>query len=185
MAALRRFVLRLLSLFRTERAEQELSREIDAHLALIEDDLRRQGMTAADARLAARRAFGGVDQAKERHRDARAFRWLDDARRDVVYGVRSLRRSRGFTIAAVVTLALGIGATTAIYSVADAILLQPLPLPDSERLIRIVEHERPRGMQPITYQEYLEWRNRTTTLDGLAAITFNPQAMLMTRDGAV
>jgi putative ABC transport system permease protein len=185
MAPLRRFVLRVLSLFRTERAEQELSREIDAHLALIEDDLRRQGMTDADARLAARRAFGGVDQAKERHRDARAFRWIDDARRDFAYAVRSLRRSRGFTSAAVVTLALGIGATTAIYSVADAILLQPLPLPDSERLVRIIENERPSGMQPITYQEYLEWRDRTTTLEGLAAITFNPQAMLMTREGAV
>jgi putative ABC transport system permease protein len=185
MATLRQLLRRLLSAFRTERAEQELSREIEAHLALLEDDLLRQGMSAAQARLAARRAFGGIDQTKELHRDARAFRWIDDARRDVAYAVRSLARTRGFTIAAVVTLALGIGATTAIYSVADAILLQPLPLPESDRLVRIIENGRPRGMQPITYQEYLEWRERTTTLDGLAAITFNPQAMLMTREGAI
>ena len=118
-------------------------------------------MAPDEAKLAARRAFGGVEQAKEHQRDARSFRWIEDAGKDAVYAVRSLLKSPAFTIAAILTLAIGIGATTAIYSVVDRVLLQPLPFPDADRLIRIVENERPRGMQAISYQEYLEWRTRT------------------------
>jgi putative ABC transport system permease protein len=111
--------------------------------------------------------------------------WFEDARGDTAYAVRSLRRSPGFTAAAVISLAVGIGATTAISSVVDAVLLQPLPFPDADRLVRIVENDRPRTLPQLNYQEYLEWRSRTTTLSGLAAATFNPQAMMPTRAGTV
>ena len=185
MPAIRRFLLRILTLFRTDRAEADLAREIDAHLALLEDRFARDGMTPSDARAAALRAFGGVDQAKERQRDARAFRWIDDARRDVGYAVRSLGRSPAFTVAAVLTLSVGIGATTAIYSVVDTVLLQPLPFPDADRLVRIREPERPRTMQSTTYQEYLEWRSRSTTMSGLAAAALNPQVLIQTPGGAI
>ena len=77
------FFLRIVSLFRNGRAEHELAREMNAHLALLEDQFVAEGMSPADARLAARRAFGGVDQAKEQQRDARSFRWIDDLQRDV------------------------------------------------------------------------------------------------------
>jgi len=79
MTALRRFLRRLLSLVRSDRAEQDLAREIDAHLQLLEDQFVARGMSASDARIAARRAFGGVEQAKEHQRDARSFRWVDES----------------------------------------------------------------------------------------------------------
>lgn len=185
MTFVRRFVLRMLAVLRHDRAETDLSREIAAHMALLEDRFIRAGLSATDAKLAAWRAFGGVEQAKEHHRDARSLRWLDDARKDAAYAVRSLSRSPGFTAAAVLTLAVGIGATTAIYSVVDTVLLQPLPFPDADRLVRVVENERPRDMPVVSYQEYLEWRSRTTTLSGLAAVTFNPQVMMPTRAGTI
>ena len=184
MARLRQFLLRLAAVFRGGRAEAELAREMNAHLELLEEKFQAEGMSAEDARLAARRAFGGVEQAKEHQRDARSFRWLDDLQRDVRYAVRSLRRSPAFTVAAVLTLSIGIGATTAIYSVVDTVLIQPLPLPDSDRLVRLSEPElNPRTMRGINYNEYLEWRSRTQTLSGMIANTFNPQVMVQTREG--
>jgi putative ABC transport system permease protein len=185
MATVRQFLLRILAVFRNGRSERELGREIAAHLALLEDEFIAKGMSPADAKLAARRSFGGVDQVKERQRDARAFRWIADLPRDVSYAIRSLRKNRAFTAAAVLTLALGIGTTTAIYSVVDTVLLRPLPFDRDERLVAITEPERPRNLPGINYQEYLEWRSRTTTLDGLAALTFNPQVIMATREGTV
>lgn len=100
MAIIRRWFVRVLAMFGANRAEAELKREIDAHLALIEEKHIQAGMSADDARFAARREFGGVEQAKEHQRDARSFRWIDDARKDSSYAVRSLLRSPSFTIAA-------------------------------------------------------------------------------------
>ena len=92
--AVARFLSRLWNAFSPGRAEADLARETTAHLTLLEDDLRRRGMTADEARAAARRAFGGVEQMKDRHRDARSFMWIDDARRDVALapGFRACRR---------------------------------------------------------------------------------------------
>ena len=184
MTGLRQFFLRIVSLFRRDTAERELSREIESHLTLLEDEFIAKGMSPADARLAARRSFGGVDQAKERQRDARSFRWLDDLQRDARYAVRSLRRSPAFSTAAVLTLAIGIGTTTAISSIVDTVLIRPLPYPESDRLVRLTEPElNPRTMRGLNYNEYLEWRARTSTLAGMAAQSFNPQVMLPTREG--
>lgn len=183
MAPLRRFLFRIVSLFRSGRAEADLSREIQSHLNLLEDQYIAKGLSPADAKLAARREFGGVDQAKEHQRDARSFRWLDDVPRDVSYALRSLRRTPAFTAAAVLTLAVGIGTTTAIYSVVDRVLLQPLPFPNADRLVRISEPERPLSMPSFTHSEYQQWRPRMTTFSALAALTFNPQALIRTRDG--
>ena len=108
---------------------------------------------------------------------------LGDLRRDVLYAIRSLAKSPAFTAAAVLTLAVGIGAATTICTVVDAVLLQPLPVLDGDRLVRIIENERPRTMAGVDYQEYLEWRLRATTLSGLAAVTFNPRFMIRTPAG--
>jgi hypothetical protein len=183
MALVRRFLLRIISVFRHGHQERELSREMESHLALLEDDFMAGGMSAGDAKLAARKAIGGVEQAKELQRDARMFRWINDLPRDAAYAVRSLRRSPAFTVAAVLTLAIGIGATTAIFSVINRVLLQPLPFPDGDRLVLVREPERTPRTPPLTYAEYLEWRSRTQTLSGIAAIGLNPQVIMPTREG--
>jgi predicted permease len=182
MAAVRQFLLRLLAPFRRGPSEQELAREIDAHLGLLEEQFMAKGMSVADARLAARRAFGGVEQAKERQRDARSFRWIEDAQRDIAYAVRSLRRSPGFTTTAVLTLSIGIAASTTIYSVTERVLLRPLPFRDGGQLVR-VNHVDQRGTRSWNYNEFREWQSRSTTLSGIASSAMDPQVLLQVRDG--
>jgi hypothetical protein len=123
----RRFLHRFLNVCRADRTETEAAREIAAHRALLEDDYQHRGMTADEARLAARRGLGSAAYAQDLHRDARTFAWLDDARRDVAHGVRSLRRTPGFTAIAVTTLALGIGAV-ALSRVLEGLLFSLTPL---------------------------------------------------------
>jgi len=138
MSALRRFLLRLYNALRPGRTEPDLERELTSHLALLEDDFNRRGLTPEEARLAAKRAFHGVEQTKELHRDARSFVWLDDARRDLQYALRTLRRTPGFTVGIVLTLALGIGANTAMFSVISGVVLKPLGYPDADRIVAVL-----------------------------------------------
>lgn len=135
MRHLRRAFLRFCQLFTNSRAEAELAREIAAHLALLEDEYLRQGMSPEDARVAARRAYGGVEQAKQLHRNERAFQGLVQILQDTRFTFRQLRKSPGFAAAAILMLALGIGATTAIFSIFEGVLLRPLPFPDPGRLV--------------------------------------------------
>jgi putative ABC transport system permease protein len=113
------------------------------------------------------------------------FEWPGNWSRQLGYATRSLTRSPGFTAAAVLTLAVGIGATTAICSVVNTILLQALPLRDADRLVRIRENDPPRNMPALNYGEYLEWQSRTTTLAGLAAATFYPNVVMPTPAGLI
>ena len=138
MSALRRFLLRLHNFLRPGRTEPDLAREVASHLTLLEDEFIRRGMTPEEARLAAKRAFGGVEQTKELYRDARSFVWLDDARRDLRHAVRTLRRAPGFTAAIVLTLALGVGANTAMFSVISGVVLKPLGYPDADRIVAVL-----------------------------------------------
>jgi predicted permease len=136
-SGLRRAFWRLINAIHRDRDEANLEREIASHLRLLEDENRRRGLSAEDARRFARLAFGGIEQAKESHRDARAFRWLDDARRDAGYAVRVLRRHPIATAAAVLSLALGVGLNAAVFSVVDWVLIRPLPYPAAHELVRI------------------------------------------------
>jgi len=135
---MRRFFARLANLCRSQNAERELAREIDAHLALMQDDFERRGLPPHEAKLAARRSYGGIEQAKELHREARSCVWIEQCLKDLHYAVRILLRAPGFTAVAVITLALGIGANTAIFSVIDAVLLRPPGFPDPGRLLQLM-----------------------------------------------
>src|SRR6266498_1901001 len=135
---IRRFLLRIVTGFRHDRSDKELAREIAAHVGLLEDEFRRRGMTTEDARRAARLALGGIEQVKERHRDARSFVWIEDARRDVVQATRLLRRNPLFTLTAALSLAIGIGGNTAIFTVGNALILRdPVGVVDPDRLVDI------------------------------------------------
>src|SRR3989454_10342434 len=125
MGHLTRFFRRLLNVIRSGRDEAGLEREIAAHLLLLEDEHRKRGLTADEARRSARLALGGVEQAKELHRDAGSFVWFDDMRRDLRHAGRLLRRSPVFTLTATLSLAIGIGATTTISTLVNALLFQP------------------------------------------------------------
>jgi putative ABC transport system permease protein len=167
---MKRFLRRLLSVLTSRRDDRELSREMDAHLALLEDEYRRRGMSAADAALAARRAVGSVALARDRHRDARSFAWLDDARQDLRFALRMLTRAPGFAAVVIVTMALSVGATTTLFSVAYGVLMRPLPWSDADRLVRLQET---RGGRPsrvawtISNGTYLAWREKPSTVEGI------------------
>jgi len=129
--------MRIRELLRRERLDGELDEEVSLHLQMMEEEFRRRGMSEVEARAAARREFGGVAHAKEAYRDQRGFPWIESFAKDVRYALRGLRRSPGFTAAAVLSLALGIGANTAIFSLFHTLMLRMLPVAHPEQLVAI------------------------------------------------
>ena len=130
-----KFPLRVRSLFRKSRLEQELTEELRFHLEKLAEEYVAKGMTPEEARYAAPRELGGVEQIKEECRDMRRVNWLENILQDVRYGLRQMRRSPGFAAVAVLMLALGIGANTAIFSLIDAVMLKMLPVKNPQQLV--------------------------------------------------
>ena len=176
MRTLRASLVRLLSLMRTSvggGAPHEFDDELDSHLAMhIEDNVRR-GMTPEAARRDAIIKLGGLEQTKERYRDRGSVPGVEHLMRDVRFAARTLRRNPGFTIVAVLTLALGIGANTAIFSVVNAVLLRPLPFAHADRLVLIWATNTKSGdtTDVASYPDFEDWRRQSRSFDAMAAFT--------------
>jgi predicted permease len=158
----------------------DLERELQSDLELEEEEQRESGLSAEDARYAARRAFGNTALIREQTREAWGWTSLKRLVHDLRYALRLLLRSPGFTITCVLILAIGIGATTAIFSLVNTVLLRPLPFPKSDLLVWVSQqdHSLP-GVAPeqLSYPDYFDWRAQNHTLDEIASYNYQPVSM--------
>jgi predicted permease len=151
--------------------DDELSEEMRAHLELITDENIERGMSAGQARAEARRYFGNLTRTKENAREAWQFPRFETFLQDIRYGLRGIRKAPGFSLVVILTLALGIGANTAIFSVVYSVLLRPLPYPHGERLVSLGESTAQAQGIAVTWVNFLHWRAENTAFEDMAAAT--------------
>jgi putative ABC transport system permease protein len=167
---------RLAMLVRRGRFDHDLDEELRLHAELKEAEYAGQGLPPDEARRRARTSLGSTLRWREESHDAWGWAWLETLGQDLRYGVRLLHRSPGFTLVAVFTLALGLGATTAIFSVVESVLLRPLPYADANRVIVLRETTPKVGTVSVSYPDFLDWRAQSRTFGAMAAVyseTFN------------
>src|SRR6185312_10830432 len=167
----RELFARIRSLFRGSNLDRDFKEELDAHLEIAIAENKRRGLTDEEARRQALLRLGGAEQAREQHRDARGLPGLETLMQDTRYALRTLRRDAGFTTIAILILALGIGANTAVFSVVDTVLLRPLPFPEAHQLVRITQDDESGGLSGITYQVKVleEFRRENRSFQSLTA----------------
>ena len=170
MGLLTSWRLRLRALF-SRRHDQALREELEFHIEQLAQDHRAAGLEPAAARAAAHRQFGNLARLQEESHDLFAFRLFDDLRSDLRFGVRGLARNPGFTVTAALILSIGIGGTTAMFSVANAYLFRPFPAPDPEQLVVVAQVHDDGDVDPLSYPEYLDYRDQNNVFEGLAAYT--------------
>jgi predicted permease len=168
MTWLRILALRIKGLFGKSRREIDLDAELQAHLAALTEENIRRGMKPEEARCAARREFGGVEQTKELYRERRGLPFFETLFYDMRFGARMLTKNPGFAIVAVLTLALGIGANTAIFSVVNAVLLRPLAYKNPDRLVTILHN----GDNPVAVANYIDWRDQSRSFEAMGAADY-------------
>ena len=178
----RRQIARFRGLFGRGRRARELDQELCAHLAMEEQDNLESGMPAEEAHYAALRRFGNVTLAQERSREMWGWCFHEKLSQDLHYGLRMVRRSPGFAAVAVLTLALGIGANTAIFSVVNAVILRPLPFQHPERLVRVLSVRlRDKAGEDASYPDFLDWRSQNHVFDRMGV--FRTEGFTLTGRG--
>ncbi|MGA9670736.1 MAG: ABC transporter permease [Terracidiphilus sp.] len=174
MEWIRILLSRCAALFRKRKLDADLDEELQSHLDLAIHENLRTGMSPADARTAALRSFGGITQIRETYRVQRGLPWFEENARNIRYAVRQLRKSPGFALTAILTLALGIGATTSVFSVVNGVLLKPFAFRNPDRLVVVREaYEEPgreRSVEPDNYLHYLRLKKETRTLEDTAIL---------------
>ena len=171
MRAVRALFNRLSGWFHRKQRERDMVQEFESHLEMHIEDNVRAGMSLQEARRQAMIKFGGMESAKESVRDRARFLWVETAWQDFRYALRGLRRNPGFAVTAIVSLALGIGASLAIFTVADNLLLRPLPYPEASQLVMLYEanpHENA-DHNEVSPANYFEWKAQSTAFSGIAA----------------
>ncbi len=169
-----RFIRRLLNVVRPHRRDEDLARELSAHLTLLEDECRRRGLPPDEARRQARATIGGVERIKELHRDARSFVMVHDVVRDARYAVRLLRRAPVFAATATLSLAIAIGATTTVFTAVNALLMQTAPgVTEPDRLVDISRMADRVGVEAINHEQYVAIRERATLVGDVFAYALN------------
>jgi len=154
--------------WRRDRKQQELEQELQSHLQMAASDRIERGESAERAGQAVRREFGNVELVQQVTRDQWGWRWLEELLQDLRYGARMLRKSPGFTVVAVLTLALGIGANSGIFSIVNGVLLNPLPYPHSEQLVTLHESKPNFEFGSISYPNFRDWRKDNHTFSSMA-----------------
>ncbi|MBZ5536278.1 MAG: ABC transporter permease [Acidobacteriia bacterium] len=165
-------LIRVRSLFRRDRVETEMDDELHFHFERQVEKYIQTGLTREEARRRARLDFGGLERVREECREARGVNLIDNLFQDVRYGFRILKKSPGFTAVAVLTLALGIGANSAIFSVVNAMLIRPLPFPQPDRLVRLWEASPSNGYHRnvVNPFNFLDWREQARSFEDMAAV---------------
>lgn len=178
MRLLRVFRKRARSLFRSAQLDGELDSELAYHLEQLTKENIASGMDAKESRLAARHALGDLALLEEQCRDQRRIGWLTDMRKDVQYAWRMLRKSPGFTGLAVVTLAIGVGASIAVYTLAESLLLRSLPYPSPERLAAIYSvHVRRGELESVGQEDFRDWQASNTVFERMAFTEFDQMTL--------
>lgn len=171
-ALLADLLYRLRALVRRQSVEDELDEELRFHLEREVEKHLSAGLSWDEAWRRARHALGGLDQAKEKCRDVRGTRWIEELFRSLGHALRTLSRSPGFASVSVLTLAIGIGASTAVFSLVDGILLKPFGYPEPERLVVVSQSVNVDGQVfegiPVSAAHFREWKNRAGSLEGIA-----------------
>lgn len=173
MTAMRAWLARLAAFVRSRQYDRDIDDEMSSHLEEATDDYLRRGLSPEEARRAAARDFGGVTQAKQVHREVRTLAWIADLQQDVTYACRRLIKEPGFTAIAVATLTLGIGVNTAIFSVVNGVLLNPLPYPAADRLVSVYSRTPSHLKGTTSYLNFLDWTRDNRSFSDLAA--FRPE----------